>query len=82
MNAHPGDRGAVLHRDRHARERARVAGLDGVGGGQRALGVDRDEGVELGLGASIRSSDASTSSRAVISPSRTIRASSAAGLNG
>ena len=35
--------------DRHARERPRVARLDLVGRGQRALGVDLDERVQLAV---------------------------------
>ena len=40
------DRRVALDRDRHARERRGVAGLDGVGLGQRPLAVDLDERVE------------------------------------
>ena len=46
---HARDRAVVLDRDRHAGERALVAGADRVGGGQRALGVDVDERVELAV---------------------------------
>ena len=46
---HPRHGGRVLHGDRNARERTRVARADGVRGRERALGVDVDERVELGL---------------------------------
>ena len=44
-----GDRAVVLDRDRHARERALVAGADLVGRRERVLGEDVDERVELGV---------------------------------
>ena len=43
------DRAVVLDRDRHAGERALVAGPDLVGRGEGVVGVDVDERVELGV---------------------------------
>ena len=42
----PRHRAVVLDRDRHTGERALVAGGDRVGGGERAVAVDLDEGAE------------------------------------
>ena len=44
-----GGREQVLDADRHAAERPRVAGANGVRLGQRALGAERDERVQLGV---------------------------------
>ena len=44
-----GDRAVVLDRDRHAGERALVAGADLVGRGEGVVGEDVDERVELGV---------------------------------
>ena len=77
-----GDVGVVLDRHRHAEQRAPIAGAAArvglVGLGQRAVGEDDAEGVDLGVGRQMRSSDASTSSRAETSPAATRRACSAA----
>jgi hypothetical protein len=46
---HSGHRRGVLDRDRHAGERARVVGLDRVRRRERAVGIEMEEGVQLGL---------------------------------
>ena len=46
VHAHARDRDVGLDRDRHAGERPLVTGLDRVGGLERALAVDLDEGVD------------------------------------
>ena len=49
MSGMPATGADVLDRDRHAGERPLVAGADGVGGRERAVGVEVDERVELAV---------------------------------
>ena len=75
-------RAVVLDRDRHARERALIAGFDLLGRRERALAVDLDESVQAwGSAPRCAASEISTSSREDTSPERTIAASSVAGRN-